>query len=293
MTEASLTGHFAAGDLRIGHVLSRTASLLARNFPIYFVVAATVGLPPMLVGVLEPASPVTTANPFPIIGAGFLTVFLRIVFGVLGQAIVLYGAFQDMLGRPVRLADCAKAGLRRLLPLIGLAIAIGVAMFAYFVFFGLAIAGVIQVQQSPWLITLASLLLLIPLVSLYLMWFVATPACVVERLGPFRSLGRSRALTAAHRWRIFGLVIAIVIPALIVSGVIEAVMASLGIGVNLRIGVFFDLTRSVHSIAAEVVSLIWTAVWTAFYAIVVAVAYHDLRVAKEGLDTEQIAAVFE
>jgi hypothetical protein len=44
---------------------------------------------------------------------------------------------------------------------------------------------------------------------------------------------------------------------------------------------------------AQVADLIWTAVWTVFYAILVAVVYHDRRVAKEGVDTEQIAAVFE
>ncbi len=43
-----------------------------------------------------------------------------------------------------------------------------------------------------------------------------------------------------------------------------------------------------------VVNLIWTAIWYAFYAITVAVvAYHDLRVAKEGIDIEQIAGVFD
>jgi hypothetical protein len=32
---------------------------------------------------------------------------------------------------------------------------------------------------------------------------------------------------------------------------------------------------------------------TAFYAVLIVVTYHDLRVAKEGIDTDQIAAVFE
>jgi hypothetical protein len=91
----------------------------------------------------------------------------------------------------------------------------------------------------------------------------------------------------------FGLILAVLIPATIVAAVITAVIASLGISANLRIGVFFDITRSPRSLAAQLVGLIWTAVWTAFYAILIAVAYHDLRVAKEGVDTEQIAAVFE
>jgi hypothetical protein len=42
-----------------------------------------------------------------------------------------------------------------------------------------------------------------------------------------------------------------------------------------------------------VAHVIWSGVWGAFYAICVVVAYHDLRVAKEGVDTAQIAAVFE
>ena len=40
-------------------------------------------------------------------------------------------------------------------------------------------------------------------------------------------------------------------------------------------------------------SLIWTAIGAAFSSVVIAVAYHDLRVAKEGVDIEQIAAVFD
>jgi hypothetical protein len=43
----------------------------------------------------------------------------------------------------------------------------------------------------------------------------------------------------------------------------------------------------------QVVGLLWGAVWKAFYVILAVVIYHDLRVAKEGVDTEKIAAVFE
>jgi hypothetical protein len=296
MTESSLPGSFTAGDFRIGHVLSRTASIFARNALAYLAVTAVAALPPLLVSVLVPPSPVTVVNPFQSFGAGGFTIFSTIVLGILSQAIVLYGAFQDMRGRPVKLANCLKVGLRRFLPLIGLAISVGVAMLLYMVFIIVAMAGLFQVLQTALqaaLLIPAFVLLIIPLLLLYLIWFVATPACVLERLGPFRSLGRSRGLTKGHRWKVFGLVLVVLIPALIVAGIITGVMAALGIGVSLRIGVFFDLNRALNTVAAQVVSLIWTAVWTAFYAILVAVAYHDLRVSKEGVDTEQIAAVFE
>jgi hypothetical protein len=78
MTDALLAGHVAARDFRVGHVLSRTTFLFARNFPTYFVVAAIAGTPPLLVSVLVPASPATVANPFQNVGAGALTFFLTI-----------------------------------------------------------------------------------------------------------------------------------------------------------------------------------------------------------------------
>jgi len=293
MTAAASPGHIAARDFRVGHVLSRTASLFARNFPTYFVLTAVAGTPPLLVDVLVPASPATVANPFPNVGTAALTFVLTIVVGILSQAMVLYGAFQDMRGRPVRLADCLQVGLRGFLPLVGLAICMVAAMAIYVVFIGLAAVAIVTLLQSPFWVTLAFVPLVVPLLIFYLMWFVTTPACVVERLGPFRSMGRSRELTTGQRWKMFGLVLAVLIPATIVAAVITAVMGSLGISANLRIGVFFDLARSQGSLAAQLVGLVWTAVWTAFYAVLVAVAYHDLRVAKEGVDTEQIAAVFE
>jgi hypothetical protein len=47
------------------------------------------------------------------------------------------------------------------------------------------------------------------------------------------------------------------------------------------------------TVLAMLGNLIWNGVWGAFYAIFVVVTYHDLRVAKEGVDVHQIAAVFD
>jgi hypothetical protein len=44
---------------------------------------------------------------------------------------------------------------------------------------------------------------------------------------------------------------------------------------------------------ALVGDVLWNGVWGAFYAIAVVVTYHDLRAAKEGIDIDQIAAVFD
>jgi uncharacterized membrane protein len=261
MTDAALpAGRFTQGNFSIGHVFSRTWSVLSGNFLKFMLVTGIVSVPPLLI----PQSPSTPADPFANMGPSFFALFLSLVLGTLSQAIVLYGAFQDMRGRPVSLADCLKVGLHRFFPIIGLAIIMGVALM------------------------FTSMLLIFPGLILYMMWFVATPVCVVEQLGPVRSLGRSRELTKGHRWKLFGLTLVILIPALIVAAVIIAVVAAV-LGANAILG----LPAALATPLGQVIKLIWSAAWGAFFAVMVVVTYHDLRVAKEGVDTEQIAAVFE
>jgi uncharacterized membrane protein len=202
-------------------------------------------------------------------GLGLLPALLTLVLMMLSQAIVFHGAFQDMCGRPVSLVDGVRVGLGRVFPLIGLAaVVLAVVMLLVAGSFLLAAPGLIFI----------SLLIAIP--TVLLMWSMAVPACVVERLGPFRSLSRSRVLTKGYRGRIFGLLFVTLLFGAIMSGILSAILGLIPAG-------------SFGAAARQTIELIWNALWAAFFAIVIVVAYHDLRVAKEGVDTEQIAAVFE
>src|SRR6266852_3996446 len=177
MTDAPLSTRFAESDFRVGRVLNRTSSVLSRNFLIFFVVTAVANLPTVLL-FKGSTSIATGSGQSAALGVGLMIVgfFLMVVLYTLSQAIVLYGAFQDMRGRQVSLTDSLKVGLRRFFPIIGLAILMSLGIG-----FGM-------------------LLLFIPGLILLTMWFVATPVCVVEQLGPFRSMGRSSQLTKGHRW---------------------------------------------------------------------------------------------
>jgi hypothetical protein len=269
MTEVSLpAGRFTESDFRVGHVLSQTWEVFSRNFLRFSVITGIASLPPLLI----PRTTPDPAHPFANVGWAPLALFLMIVLGTLSQAIVLYGAFQDMRGRPVSLADCFQVGLGRFFPIVGLAISMGLAVM------------------------FASILLIIPGLILYMMWIVATPACVVERLGPFRSMGRSRALTKGHRWKILGLFLLTLIPVAIIGAIIGALVVAVfgvaGLAGGFSAGLF-GLTAALGTTLGHIFTLIWSSIWKAFYAILAVVIYHDLRVAKEGVDTEQIAAVFE
>lgn len=119
------------------------------------------------------------------------------------------------------------------------------------------------------------ILLVIPGIMLMVAWSVAVAACVVEGTGPVASLGRSAALTKGHRWKIFGIFLLIWLASIIVGALIG--LTAFGLG----------------KWATMLANFFWTACWTAYFNSVLVMIYHDLRVAKEGTDVNQIAAVFD
>jgi hypothetical protein len=42
-----------------------------------------------------------------------------------------------------------------------------------------------------------------------------------------------------------------------------------------------------------IVNLVWAAAWAVYFNCLLIMIYHDLRAAKEGVGTDQIAAVFD
>jgi hypothetical protein len=101
---------------------------------------------------------------------------------------------------------------------------------------------------------------------------VAIPACMAEKLGPTASFSRSWALTEFHKGAIFGVILAIGIGEWAVGRVVLQIQDPAAIAIaSYVVGTLFATYRSVLSM----------------------VIYHGLRVEKEGVDVDQIAAVFD
>jgi hypothetical protein len=236
------------GDFRLGSVISRSASILWRHVLAFFVVGLIASWPILLqISILtaEPGDELALSD----VPWMLLVIILLMVFSTVGQAIVIHAVFQDMRRGPVRLVESLNVALQRFWPLIGL-----------------TLAG---------LLTMVGLaLLLVPGLIFATLWFVSLPACIVEQLGPWKSLDRSRELTRGHRWKVFGLVLLLVI----------------GSSVSSLVGPWVTPTSAV---VAVVGALMWNGIWTAFTAVTAIVTYHDLRMAKEGIDIEPIAVVFD
>jgi hypothetical protein len=282
------------GDFRVGRVLNQSEAILRRNFLALFVIGAITYLPIPLFDLWFPASEqedlisVGAASTGQVGLVLALLVFVTIVLSLLSQSIILHVAFQDMRHRPASLVEALKVGLGRFVPLLLLGICIGIVMMLLLLGLGMVVLGLSMAAGMTMLVngSMVSLLattilaVVLGLVAamgiLFARWFVAGAACVVDRRWPFSALGRSAQLTKGYRWRIFGLILLLLATGIVVSLVMNLLLGPFGSTILTLLG-----------------SLAWSAVWGAFYAIVVAVAYHDLRVAKEGMDIEQIAAVFD
>jgi hypothetical protein len=247
MTDISLpvapVPRFQEGDFRVGNVFNRSFALTVRNFLPFCTLTAITGLPALYFsrGALEGGVDA---------GTQYLGMAIGYILALLSQAILAHGAFEDMRGRPVRIFTSLGVGLRRLLPFFVRALSV---LLLYFI-------GVIA--------------LIVPGIIVLAACYVAVPACVVERIGPFKSMGRSLDLTRGHRWKIFGIMVVMFFANAIAGGVALGVAAG-------------------SSFAGLAAQLMVTAILGAFSAVLALVAYHDLRVAKEGVATDRLAAVFE
>ena len=121
---------------------------------------------------------------------------------------------------------------------------------------------------------------LLAMAWVFCIYFVAPQALVVEHLFPWRALGRSLELTRGSRWRIFAILVLLVVVLWVANlAVTVAFPGGAGAWVDLRLST---------SIRMGLVALV-----AAFASVCAAVAYHDLRRVKEGVGIDELIQVFE
>ena len=184
--------------------------------------------------------------------------FWTITQGALARATV---AFSD--GSKAGLGELIAAGLRAALPLVLLGMLSGIAFMV-----GL-------------------LLLIVPGVILYVMWSVSVPALVEERLGPIEALGRSRHLTRGARWKVFGLVLILLVIYWLFAALagLLSVMAAGGLdelGTN----------GGILSPADVAINLVSSTVTAGVGAVFHSALYVELRDWKDGPKAERLADIF-
>jgi hypothetical protein len=110
------------------------------------------------------------------------------------------------------------------------------------------------------------LLFVVPGLFLMTIWAVIAPVIVLERTGILQAFGRSRELVRGDGWRVFGVIVSVVIIVFVVRAILGAI--AVGIDDSALARIVFDWIGS--SLTAPIT------------AIVAAVIYFHLKAVKEG-----------
>lgn len=256
---AHVPGDRKGGHFDLGRVIQRTFTAISQNAAVFFGAAVVlVGLPNALM-VYGQGTALTAgaATGFLVLGLGWV---LNMVGAFLLQGMVVKAAVNGFNGKPTAFRDAFDAGVRMILPLLGLAIIVGLGT------------------------VLGFMLLIVPGVILMVLWSVAAPVVVVERRGVMASLQRSRDLTRGHRWEVFGLLVIY----MVLSFVIGLFAEGLGLATGGTFGTGSPI-MAVNLVVGPIVNVVSGVVASAG----VAALYYELRTAREGVGPEVLASVFD
>jgi len=255
----------------IGRVLRDSFVIFGRNILLFGGVALVV----RLLSLLAPA-----AASFPDSDGGTnwvafcLAKGLDIVISGLTEAAIVFATFQCLRGRRADAGDVAH-GLRSAVPIILAGVIYGIPLYASDVIDAM-LPGEDLLVSALKLVAIAGAMVLI------VVWWVYVPAIAIEGRAVFASFGRSAQLTKRRRWAVVGVLvlfsIALIVPLIVVISATDSSAAVLTAGP-------FTLSGAI--------GYVFYALTTAFYAVLMTVAYFHLRIEKEGVGVEDIVAVFD
>ncbi len=251
------------GNFDMGRVVAATFGAAKQHIVTFLIAGVLLTGLPQIVAVMgmKGVDPVAAAtNPLLVVSNPmyWIGIFLTIVGGYMFQALVIYTVAEGHRGRETPLPVALTVAFKSVIPLFLLAL--------------LATLGM----------TVGMILLIVPGIILAVMWSVAIPALVTEKIGPIAALGRSRALTKGSRWGIFGLVLV---------AVILSYVLALGIyGFNFAAMSAASTNPGVIQVTG---SIIVGALSATLYGCGAAAIYSELRMIKEGVSNSELAAAFD
>jgi hypothetical protein len=248
------TRDLAPPAISVGDVFGRSLKMFAAHWLAYCAMMA-LGYAPIVILTSGLASRIIPTGEWRTMAAA-LAVFTVIAALasclLLASAAISFGVAQDISGRGFSFGPSLRIALRRSPAILALTLLI--------VLYGL----------------FALALLIVPGLIVFTIYSVAIPACMIEGVGPLKSMSRSAFLTKGNRGRVFEILFALYFGGAMVEQLVN-----------------FILERLTSDIAALAISLTFDIVVGAFTAVALGALYAQLRVAREGVDIAHIAAVFD
>lgn len=242
----------------LGRVIERTFGAIGANgLSLLLLSVVFVGLPQAVLawGQTQFIVPGAMTTGIMVSVIGFV---VSLVCSVLMQGVTTHAVVADLQGRKATPGESLAVALRSFWVLLFVGIVAGLGMI------------------------LGLILLIVPGILIYLVWMVAGPVAVAERVGVGRALGRSRELTRNNRWWLLLLAVVYTLFSWIIGMIVG------GIGMAL-VGFQPGPTLNVVTL---VIGPVLQAVSTLLWAAIIAATYVELRTIKEG-GGQTIAAIFD
>jgi len=271
----------------IGRVLGNSFAVIGRNLGLLIGLAALFSALPAFVlnlwnyrnidgieyddDVIDPM----LNNPWVAVAFGLIYFVLALLF----QSALVRATIEDLNGKRPALGDCVRTALRSILRTLGVALVVFLAMVLALV--AASLAGVVVPVYGA---VIVSLVLLIPGAMWLLSVSVSVPVLIQERLGVFRSISRSRALTKGSRWSILGVLLILFVAAI-------ALQFVFGVALGLAFAITGKLSTPVLIASSLGSAIVSTAVST-LISVAIAVSYVELRQVKEGTSVDELAEIF-
>lgn len=243
----------ADAEFSPGRVFRCAGESWGRNWPALLLIAAGTATAPELA-----VTAIAWRGP---LDASLLNLLLNLAsatFGLVGTTASMLIVLRDLSGDRVAVGQALSFAVRNFFGMLGVSF----------------LAGLGQ--------ALGFLLLVVPGLYLFTIWFVALPARIAE--GPGKSaLERSAKLTEGRRWQVFAVAAVVMVATALATGVIYASGEVLPKLLDNTLGA---------GLAAFVISPAANLALTLLSSVIAPVVYHELRYA-DGSDRDATASVFD
>lgn len=268
------------GRLAIGSCIARGAQVWARNLPAFVILSAILYLPLVAYTMHVFRSPPQEGASYEEVLAwaeGLRTWAFVFIAGILFLPLAVTGAVtyptvQHLRGTPVGFVPAIGGGLARVVPALGVLLALlllGVV--------GIFVLGLFATAMKIVGILLAAVLLAMVICALW----VTIPAAIMEKPGFWGAFRRSLDLTRGNKAAIFVVVLVLGGGNWLITRLMETV--------------FFSNPQGWEDLRSAVLAQIGVScvLFGSLAASINAVGYHDLRTTRDGVTIEDIAKVFE
>lgn len=264
---------FPLGEMTVGDILDRGLRMLFARLPVFYALHLIVLFPLITLQIAGPLILFHDTNTadlgaaLGLVAFGLLAILFLLILQPIATAAILHIVMEEYAGRRASLSSALGFAVSRFLPLLGASILVGL------------------------LVLLGLFLCCVPGIYFWVTYIFVGQAVVLERSGIAEAFNRSQRLITGFWWRVFGVLLLILIAQRIVEW---ALALGLTVALPAQQEIPTEAGRQIkvnplNHIVGTLATLLVTILFASYTAVCTTLLYLDLRIRKEGFDLELAA----